>query len=179
MATETLSATSVVAKSGVQGTDVENITSLAADDTDYILASNNNTSVDLRVGFDSPKSDLNAGQTQTITVVASQFDEGQTGTPTITLEVWEAGGGAAIASTAAADVTAGDNTYTVDFTDADTADDTGASLELRVIGTKSGGSPSARNSVNIDFVKWVANYAVGFKPRWAKRSNRFINGGFS
>ena len=160
MAAEILKATSIVSKSGVQGTDGANITSLEFDDTDYVLATNNNTSIDVRVGFDTPTDSLTAAATQTITVIARQFGEGQTGTPDITLEVWEAGGGAAIASNAAANVNTGDNTYTITFTDADTVDDTGAGLELRMIGTKSGGSPGARNTVNLDFVKWDVDYTV-------------------
>ena len=161
MAAEILKATSIVSKSGVQGTDGANITSLEFDDTDYVLANNNNTSIDVRVGFDTPTDSLTAAATQTITVIARQFGEGQTGTPDITLEIWEAGGGAAIASNAAANVNTGDNTYTITFTDADTVDDTGAGLELRIIGTATGGSPSKRNTVNVDFVKWDVVYTVG------------------
>jgi hypothetical protein len=110
------------------------------------------------VGFDTPTGNITAN-TQTITVVSRQYDEAQTGTPTITLEVWETGGGAAIASAGPFDVLAGDNTDTVTFTNADTTDDTGATLEVRVIGTKSGGSPGARNTVNFDYIKWDVDYA--------------------
>jgi hypothetical protein len=152
MATEALAPDSIVSKSGVQGTDGANITSLASDDTDYVLATDNNTTVDIRVGFPSPSGNLTAAATQTITLIARQFDEGQTGTPSAQIEVWETGGGAAIASSADTNVNTGDNTITVTFTDADTVDDTGASLEVRIIGTKSGGSPGARNAVNIDQV---------------------------
>ena len=181
MPNETLKVTSIIVKSGVQGTDVANITSLELDDTDYVLANNNNTSIDVRVGFDTPTGPLTAAATQTITVVARQFNEGQTGTPSIVLEVWEVGGGAAIASTASADVLVGDNTYAITFTDTDTVDDTGAGLELRIIGTKSGGSPGSRNAVNLDFVKWDVDYAVGgaFQTAWAENANELIGGGFA
>ena len=174
MANETLKATSIVSKTGVQGTDGANITSLELDDTSYVLASNNNTSTNIRVGFDTPTGPLTAAATQTITVIARQFDEGQTGTPTVTLEVWEVGGGAAIASTTAANVLAGDNTYTISFTDEDTLDNTGTNLELIIVGTKSGGSPSTRNTVNLDFVKWDVDYTLGgvFQPVWALASKR-------
>ena len=158
--TEALLATSVVSKVGVLGTDPENIAALAADDVSYVVAAANNVDIDLRLGFDTPTGALTPAATQTITVIARQFDEGQTGIPTITLEVWETGGATAIASTVAANVNAGDNTYTITFTDADTVDDTGANLELRIIGTAIGGAPGVRNAVNVDFVKWDVEYVI-------------------
>lgn len=163
MATETLVPTSIVSKSGVQGTDVANITSIGTDDTDYILATNNNTTSDVRFGFDSPSGNLTAAATQTITAVVREFDSGQTGTPTITIEIWETGGGAPIVSSAITDVDQGnsDQTVSVTFTDANTTDDTGASLEVRLIGTKTGGSPGARNTVNFDYLKWDVDYTAG------------------
>ena len=170
MATETLVPTSIVSKSGVQGTDGANITSMGTDDTNYVIATNNNTSINIRVGFDTPTDNLTAAATQTITVISRQFDEGQTGTPTITLEVWEVGGGAAIATSGPFNVDTGDNTDTITFSDADTVDDTGANLELVIIGTKSGGAPGARNAVNIDYVKWDVDYTAAASGGFLSRN---------
>jgi hypothetical protein len=153
MASETLVPTSIVSKSGVQGTDAANIASLGADDTDYVTAQGNNVSIDVRVGFDTPSGNLTAAATQTITAIVREYDSEQTGTPTCEVEVWETGGGAAIATSGSVNVDQGaaDQTVTVTFTDADTTDDTGASLEVRVIGTRAGGGPGVRNTVNIDY----------------------------
>lgn len=158
MPSQILFPTSIVSKTGVQGTDAANLTSLGADDTNYVLATNNNTNVDIRVGFDSFVGTFDASTTQTVTVIVRQFDTNQNGTPTATVEVYDSGG--LVASTGPTNVGTTDTTLTVNFTGSQTTDDTGESLEVRVIGTRTGGSPSNRNTVNIDLIRINASFPV-------------------
>jgi hypothetical protein len=163
MATETLTPNAVIAgtKTGFQGTDAANITSVSADDTNYVLATNNNTSGTIRFGFPTPTDNLTSAATQTLTVIARQFDEGQSGTPQIQIFLYESGNVSnPLVSGTLSNVNTGDNTYSITFTDADLVAVSGVDVEIEIDTTKSGGSPSARNAVNIDYVKWDVDYTV-------------------
>ena len=50
-------------------------------------------------------------------------------------------------------------TFTWNASELGTAD--GSLVEMKVVGTKAGGSPSNRNSVDIGAVEWNVDYTVG------------------
>jgi len=120
-------------------------------------ASSNNVATSCHVTMPSPELDPTVGSDlQSIEVNVGQFDTVQTGTPTVRIEVWENGGGSALATSSEIDVTTADETaaFTWNASVLGTAD--GSAVEVKVFGTQSGGGPSVRNSVNIGAIYWGA-----------------------
>jgi len=124
---------------------------------DPATATSNTTDTSCHVTMPTPsKAPTHGTGEQAIEVTVGQFDTGQTGTPTVRIEVWENGGGSALATSSEINVT--DASQEVTFTwNADilgTAD--GSVVEVKVFGTASGGGPSARNATNIGPICWLA-----------------------
>ncbi len=124
-----------------------------------INAIDNNRNTEYGVDFPTPSGNPTVGaDLQEFRAGIEEFDSGQTGTPQARIELWESG----------ALVRAGTNVnvsvYTVlSFTwnanELTTAD--GSLVQCKVIGSKSGGSPSARNTVRIGHIEWNAEVDAG------------------
>ena len=77
--------------------------------------------------------------------------------PTYDLELWETGGGSALA-TIASGVTLSSDTGTVvsgTWDAALLASADGSAVELRIVGNRSGGNPNHRRTVEIGAAEWV------------------------
>ena len=120
---------------------------------------NNDTDTSIHVSMPTPAKALVEGAGyQTLEVIVGLYAVGQTGTPTVRLEVWENGAGSAIATSSEIDVTDFDFSQVVTLTwnaaDLTTAD--GSAVEVKVFGTKSGGAAAVKQSVNIGKITWKA-----------------------
>lgn len=129
-------------------------------DANWALIGGNNVSGQIRVSFPTPTGNPTTGaDLQDIKVEVRQQSAGQTGTPTVRIDVWENGGGAAIHTGAEQDITSESSqviSETWDASSLTTAD--GSLVEVDIVVTKSGGSPGARESCDIGAVKWVCEY---------------------
>ncbi|MEE8519568.1 MAG: DUF6531 domain-containing protein [Dehalococcoidia bacterium] len=132
-----------------------------ADEGDWATA----TSVadtSLRVGFPTPPGDPTAGADLQEFRVLLRKDAAGGNDPTYDLELWEAGGGAPLATLASGVTLSSDTGEVVSATwDAallGTAD--GSAVELVIVGNRSGGSPSKRRTVEVGAVEWNVDYVV-------------------
>lgn len=122
----------------------------------WITAPDNNSNTDVLASFGAVTGTLSAGaDKQEFKVYVRQFDGGQSGTPQVRIELWESGslvraGTAANVNSATGEI----HTFTWNKTELTT--ESGVNAEIKVFGLKSGGSPSARNSVDIGAVEWNA-----------------------
>lgn len=124
-----------------------------------IDATGNNVNTDWGGDFPTPSGDPDVGtDLQEFRVGVEEFDSGQTGTPNARIELWENG----------TLVRAGNNTaistYQVlsfkwNANELATAD--GGLVQCKLIGSKSGGSPSARNTVRIGHMEWNVTFTAG------------------
>lgn len=158
MSTESLAPDILISANGFGSCALGDLTGR---DAAWCVASGNNVSDDLHVSFPLPTDDLTLGAgLQTIEVEVRQFDTGQTGVPTARIELWEAGGGAALATSSALSVTGAAQIISLAFNASLLADISGAAVEVKVFGAKIGGSGSKRNSVDIGEVRWIADYTL-------------------
>jgi hypothetical protein len=128
-------------------------------DANDLVASGNNVNTSVRTSFGaiSGSSLDETASAQEFRAAVEQFDEGQSGTPDARLELWESGtlvragsdtpvgtGGVVLSLSWSASELGGSSPWD------------GANVECRVVGTKTGGSPTARNTVNVLAVEWNA-----------------------
>lgn len=159
MSAETLIPDALLAQTNLSGVvgDVD-------DDPDspdglWLIASGNNVSTDVRASFGTPTADPSVGaDLQEFRALVRQFDEGQSGTPDARIELWESGA----LVRAGSDTAVPDGGIVLAFTwnanELATAD--GSLVELKVVGTKSGGSPGARNTVEVGAFEWNAEVSA-------------------
>ncbi len=124
-----------------------------------IAATGNNTNTEYGVDFPTPSGNPTVGaDLQEFRAGVIEFDSGQTGTPDARIELWENG----------ALVRAGSNTpvsvyavlsLTWNANELATAD--GSLVQCKVIGTKSGGGPTARNTARIGHIEWNVTFDEG------------------
>lgn len=129
-------------------------------DANWCVADGNNTDNQVNVTFPTPTGNPTVGaDLQEFRVLVRQYDEGQTGTPQARVELWE--NGALVRAGSDTDVTTGGVvlSFTWNANEIGTAD--GSLVECNVVGTKSGGSPTARNSVDVGAVEWNVTYTAG------------------
>lgn len=124
-----------------------------APDSSWLTAASNNADSIVRVSFSTPPGDLTG--TQEFRVLVRRIN-GQTGTPLCRVELYSAG---VLVSTPVADTSVVSVTGVV-LAGTFTATGTGADIECRVYGTKSGGSPGARNTIEVGAIEWNASYTV-------------------
>jgi hypothetical protein len=133
---------------------------VAAHDDVFCTADNNNIDWSTMLTFDTPSGalDTTAG-IQGIDLWVRMFDEGQSGEPTIRVDVYD--------GTACADLheTGGETTITaagypaeVNLTWSASGVSGEADICFNVVCTKSGGSPGQRNSCDIDAIEWEVTY---------------------
>ncbi len=159
MSAETLIPDAILSSTGLLGvvTDID-------DDPDspdglWLITTDNNVNTDVRVSFGTPAGTPTVGaDLQEFRALVRQFDEAQTGQPNARIELWENGS----LVRAGTDETVPDGGVVVSFTwnasELGTAD--GSLVECKVVGTKSGGGPSARNTVEMGAVEWNAEVSV-------------------
>ena len=125
----------------------------------WLTASGNNVDTDVNVSFPSPTGDPKAGaDLQEFRAYVRQFDTGQSGNPDARIELWENGSlvraGGETSITGSGQVIA----FTWNATELGTAD--GSLVECKVVGTRSGGSPGARNTVEVGAIEWNVDYVI-------------------
>lgn len=159
MAQERLAPDAILAQTELSGAVAAIDDDPDSPDADWLTASGNNVDTDVRVSFAAPADPPTTGAgLQEFRARVRQFDEGQSGTPTARLELWE--NGALVRAGSDASVPDGGLTlaFTWDAAELGTAD--GSLVECKVVGTKSGGSPSTRNTVEVGAVEWNAETSV-------------------
>lgn len=124
-----------------------------------VNATGNNVNTEWGGDFPTPTGNPTVGAgLQEFRVGVEQFDAGQSGTPTARIELWENG----------TLVRAGTNTnvttyavlsFTWNANEIATPD--GSLVQCKLIGTKTGGAPSARNTVRIGHMEWNVTYDAG------------------
>lgn len=129
-------------------------------DANWLVATGNGVNTDVRVSFPTPSGNPTVGaDLQEFRSLVRQYDEGQTGTPLARIELWENGG----LIRAGTDTGVPQGGIVLSFTwnanEISMAD--GSLVECKVVGTKAGGSPSARNTVDVGAVEWNVDYSIG------------------
>lgn len=124
-----------------------------------VNATGNNVNTEWGGDFPTPTGNPTVGAgLQEFRVGVLEFDAGQSGIPDARIELWENG----------SLVRAGSNTpvstyavlaFTWNANELATAD--GSLVQCKLIGIKSGGSPTARNTVRIGHMEWNVDYTVG------------------
>ena len=124
-----------------------------------VNATGNNVNTEWGGDFPTPTGNPTVGaDLQEFRVGVEEFDSGQTGTPTTRIELWE--NGALVRAGSDVNVSAyAVLSFTWNANELATAD--GSLVQCKLIGTKSGGSPGARNTVRIGHMEWNVDYTVG------------------
>lgn len=127
-------------------------------DGNWLVASSNNVDTSVRVSFPSPTGNLTTGAgLQNFRILVRK--QGGTGTPTVVVELWEAG--SLVASSSAVNVTSATGQVVAVTWDASLlAAVSGVDVECRVAGTRSGGGPAARASVDVGAIEWNDDYVA-------------------
>ncbi len=129
-------------------------------DGNWMVASGNNANTDVRVSFGTPTGDPTAGtDLQEFKAHVRQFDEGQTGTPQVRIELWE--NGSLVRAGSNEDVSTSGHTFSLAWNANELATSDGSLVECFIAGTKSGGGPTKRNTVDVGAVEWNVVYTVG------------------
>jgi len=126
-------------------------------DGNWCLASGNNTSGNVLCDFATPTGNPSVGaDLQEFRAEVRQFDTGQSGNPDARIELWENGSlvraGGDVSITGSGQVIA----FTWNANELATAD--GSLVQAQLVLTKSGGSPGARNTVDLGGVEWNVEF---------------------
>ena len=161
MATEQLPLDTVIGSSGLNDATVAQLDNdPAVGDGNWAVATGNNISTEVHAGFPTPADNLNNGaDLQEFKMRVRPFDSGQTGDPNARLELWEAG----VLVRAGSNTTLqnGGGEIVISFTWDATEISVAADVEAKFIGTKTGGSPGTRNTVDINAIEWNADTSSG------------------
>ena len=160
MATERQSPDTIATQTNLSGVIGDIQDDPDSPDANWLIASGNSVNVDVRVTLPSPTGNPTVGaDLQEFKAWIRQYDEGQSGTPDVRLELWE--NGALVRAGSDESVTISGHMITFTW-DADELGTVAVSLvECQIVGTKSGGSPSKRNTVDIGAVEWNVTYSEG------------------
>jgi hypothetical protein len=157
MATETQRPNGELSDSGLVASDYTDHDEDPDVSSVTINATGNNTNTEYGVDFPTPTGSPTVGANlQEFRVGVEEFDSGQSGTPQARIELWENG------SLIRAGTDTNVSTYAVlsfkwNANELATAD--GSLVQMKVIGTKSGGGPGARNTVRIGHMEWDVDYS--------------------
>ena len=128
-------------------------------DLNWLIADNNNVNTAVRVSFPTPADSPTVGASlQEFHVQVREFDAGQTGTPTARIELWENGLLVRAGSEISIDGTSQLLSFSWDASELGTAN--GSLIECNVVGTRAGGSPGVRNSIEVGAIEWNADLTV-------------------
>ena len=161
MATERQSPAAILAQTNLSGVVADIQDDPDAPDANWLTAPNNNSNVDVRTSFPSPTGNPTVGaDLQEFRFQVRRTAGSGTVDPTARAELWE--NGVLVRA-------GGENTVTSDvgqvfsFTwnanELATAD--GSVVELKVVGTKSGGAPAKRSAVDVGAVEWNVTFTGG------------------
>jgi hypothetical protein len=159
VATETQRPAGTSASSNITGDHLDLDDDPDSADGNWATADADGTDSDMRVSFDTPTGDPTTGAG--LQEIRAWVRRSATGgnDPQCRIEVWD--GGSAITGGVGSDTTITSDsgqllTLTWDATNLATAD--GSGVEVRLYGTRSGGGPSVRRSVDFGAVEWNVNY---------------------
>lgn len=154
MALETLAPDALLELTGLSGVLSSVTDDPDAPDGNWITATGNNTPGALRVGFATPSNPLTSGAgLQEFKIWVRQFDTGQTGDPTVRIELWEAGS----LITIGPEVSVTGSGQLISFLWDGSLITNGADVEVKIVTTGSGGSPGKRNTVDIGAIELNAD----------------------
>ena len=161
MATERQSPDSLISSTGFSSCVNSDLTSDPdSGDANFCVANSNNVNTETHNSYPTPTGNPTVGvDLQEHKCEVRQFDGGQTATPKARIELWE--NGLLIRAGTDTDVTSSVSqviAFTWNANELVTAD--GSLVEIKVIGTKSGGAPGARNSVDVGGVEWNVDFTV-------------------
>ncbi len=130
-----------------------------AGDGNWLTASGNNINTVARVSFSTPSGvPIVGANLQEFRAQVRQFDTGQTGDPEARIELWENGSlvraGSDVSITGAGQVIS----FTWNANELATAD--GSLAECTIVGTKTGGAPTKRNTVEVGAVEWNVDFTA-------------------
>jgi hypothetical protein len=125
-------------------------------DANWIVADNNNVAPFLSLSFPTPVGTLTGGaNVQTVQVLVRQFDEGQSGTPRVDIDVIDGTDDDIVGHIGSPNnVPTGGVLFNITFNADEVIDP--ANLRVEITATKTGGGPGARNTVDIGAVQWEA-----------------------
>lgn len=128
-------------------------------DGNWLVASGNNVNTAVRVSFDTPTGDPTVGvDLQEFRALVRQYDEGQIGTPNARIELWE--DGVLIRAGSDTPVPDGGIVLSLPWNANEIATGDGSLVECKVVGTKAGGGPSTRNTVEVGAIEWNVDYTI-------------------
>jgi len=156
MSSENLDPSVIISSAGLSSVTTSQ---LMLNDASWATATSNNTNTNVRVGYPTPLDSLTPGANlQTIQAEVRRTSGSGSVNPTAKVELWETGGGSALASTSEITVTS-DTTQTISltFNASLLAVSSGANLEAVVVGSKSGGSPAKRSAVDFGGIRWITD----------------------
>ncbi len=130
-----------------------------APDGDWLVANSNNVNTSLFTNFPTPTGNPTVGvDLQEFACWVREFDQGQTGTPTARIELWE--NGTLVRAGSSTDVTTTGEMRTLTWNASEIATADGSLVQVNFVGTKSGGSPGARNAVDLGACEWRVDYTA-------------------
>lgn len=158
MATERQPPDAVLESNGLTGGLADIDEDPDSPDENWMVATGNNVNTDVRTSFATPTGNPTVGAgLQEFKVWVEQYDENQDGTPDCRIELWENAG----LIRAGSDTPVPDGGLLLSLTwnanEIGTAD--GSLVECKIVGTKTGGSPTTRNTVNMGAVEWNVTYS--------------------
>jgi hypothetical protein len=123
----------------------------------WLIASGNNANTAVLASLPTPTGNPTVGaDLQEFRVLVRQFDEGQTGTPQARIELWE--NGVLVRAGSNTDVPDGGVVLSLTWNANEIATGNGSLVECNVVGTKTGGKSSARNTVEVGAIEWNVTY---------------------
>jgi hypothetical protein len=161
MAVTTLVTDEVASSSNLNGATVANLNAV---DGNWATATANNVNTAVRVGVQNlPTGQRSqAGADLQTATVQLRKNTTNSGNPTATIGVGVTGGDAQVTSgslsVTAAPSSSQTETLTFDASAISGLNEDGSNLEIIVTTSSAGGGPSARNSVDIGYVAWVADH---------------------
>lgn len=162
MATDTLAPDALIASIGFSSCINSDLTGI---DGNWCVATDNNTNTETHNSFGTPSDPPTAGTDLQQMRCEVRLDAGSgTGTPTARIEVWEAG----VLFVAGSEVnvtSSSSQIITFDWDSTSLSNSTGADVEVKVFGTKTGGSPTVRSTVDVGFVEWIADVTAAGSGR--------------
>lgn len=163
MAQERVAPDALVGTSGYQGTPVLSDVTDDPDspDANFHVATNNNVNVETHCGYPAPSDTLVDGaDLQEFRALVRRTAGSGTGDPDARIELWE--NGVLVRAGSDAAVTS-DTGQVIAFTWNATEVTDPALTEIKVIGTKSGGSPTVRSAVDVGAMEWNAEVSAALQ----------------
>lgn len=128
-------------------------------DSSVTAATGNNVSTEYGVDFPTPDGNPTVGAgLQEFRAGVLEFDSGQTGTPQARIELWE--NGSLVRAGTDTNVTVY-QILSLPWNANELATPDGSLVQMKVIGTATGGSPTVRNTINIGQFEWNADWVSG------------------